>query len=428
MAAPLSSPTLQARALQKAGGRPRADWPLGSLHLLGLPASVERNGAMSDQLRIAETRGWRDTRRFLSVPDTVYRGNPYWVPPLKREVGNIVDRRRNPFFEHGEACFWIAWRGSQPVGRISAQINRLHLDRHQDRTGNFGMLEAIDDPAVFAILLGTAEAWLRERGMVRIIGPYNLSINDEIGVLISGFDSPPMVGMAYAPRYFGDRIEAAGYSKVKDVHALSWDVQGENPRQDGQFERIVSRAKADCQLAVRQIDMRRLDEEMRLAIDIYNDAWSDNWGFVPVNEREIQRLIATLRPIIQSKYLLFGEVNGRPEAIFMSIVNINEVIADLRGSMFPFGWAKLLWRIKRHQFKTGRVMLVGVRKTYRDSLISPALISWLLAETISAGKAAGVVLAELSWVLEDNARSMALCRRAGGQIYKTYRIYGKALA
>jgi hypothetical protein len=383
---------------------------------------------MTRALQITEVRGPHDARLFLGVPHAIYRGDPNWVPPLRREVGRLLDRRRHPFYQHGEACFWVAWRGDEAVGRISAQINHLHLERYRDHTGNFGMLEAIDDPAVFAALLGTAEAWLRERGMKRILGPYSLSINEEIGVLVAGFDSPAMVGMAYSPRYYGAHIAAAGYGKAKDAHALSWDVQGHNPRPAEELERIVSRGAAGRRLEVRQIDMRRFEQEMHLALEIYNDAWSDNWGFIPVTAREVENLIRTLRPLIASKYVLFGELDGRPEAVFISLLNLNEVIRDLHGRLLPFGWAKLLWRIKRHSFKTGRVVLAVVRRAHRNSLISPALISLLLAETIKAGRAAGVVLAELSWVLEDNARSIALCRRAGGQIYKTYRIYGKALA
>jgi hypothetical protein len=382
---------------------------------------------MNRGLQITEVREPVDIRCFLRLPDAIYRGDPHWVAPLRREVGRLLDRRRHPFFQHGEARFWIARRGEEPVGRISAQINRLHLDRYRDLTGHFGLLEAIDDPTVFAALLRTAETWLRERGMARVLGPYNLTINDELGVLVAGFDSPAMVGTAYSPRYYGAQIAAAGYGKVKDAHALSWDVQRDHPRRAKEFEQIAARASGRHRLSVRQIDMRRFAEEIRLAIDIYNDAWSDNWGFVPVTAREVESMIGALRPLIREKYVLFGEVDGRPEAVFISLLNLNEVIRDLNGRLFPFGWAKLLWRMQRHQFKTGRVVLAGVRRAYRNSLISPALISLLLGETIAAGRAAGVVLAELSWVLEDNVRSIALCRRAGGEIYKTYRIYGKSL-
>lgn len=381
-----------------------------------------------DAIRITEMRSRRDRRQFLAIPYALYRNDPHWVAPLQREVLKLIDPRRNPFFEHGEACFWIAWRGDTPVGRISAQINHLHLSIHKDSTGNFGFLEAIDDPMVFEALLDTAEAWLRKRGMSRVRGPYSLSINDEIGVLISGFDAPPVIGMAYTPRYYIERLEAAGYGKAKDVHALRFDMDGDNIREVDRLERVTARLKADRRFRVRSIDMNRFEEEMRLAIEIYNDAWSDNWGFVPVTDGEVKHLIASIKPIIRPEYILLGEVDGKLEGIFISVPNLNEVIADLGGRLLPFGWAKLLWRLKMRPFKSGRVVLAGVRKVHRNSLVSPALLSWMLARTISTGRALGIDWLELSWVIEDNVRSMALCQRAGGRVYKTYRVYKKTLA
>jgi hypothetical protein len=382
---------------------------------------------MNNDIHVAEVRTQRDLRHFLDLPERIYAHDPNWIAPLRRETRKLLDRRGNPFFDHGEACFWLAWRGATPVGRISAQINRLHLETHHDATGHFGFLEAIDDPAVFQALLGTAETWVKARGMSRILGPESLSINDEIGVLVAGFDTPPVVGMVYTPRYYPARLEAAGYGKAKDLHALLFDMDGTDIREVDRLARVTSRLKADGRFRVRPIDMRRFDEEMRQAIDIYNDAWSDNWGFVPVTAREVKTLIEMVKPIIDPRYVLLGEVDGKLEGIFITLPNLNEAIADLRGRLFPFGWAKLLWRLRRRPFKSGRVLLAGVRKAHRNSMVSPALLSWMLAETISTGRANGIDWLELSWVTEDNVRSMALCQRAGGRIYKTYRLYEKPL-
>ncbi len=339
----------------------------------------------------------------------------------------LLSRTKNPFFEHAEACYWIAERDGRPVGRISAQVNRLHLETHRDATGNFGFLEAIDDAAVFEALLATAADWLRARGMKCMLGPYSPSINDEIGVMVAGFGRPSVIGMAYSPRYYAARLEAAGFAKAKDVHALLFDMAGDDIREVDRLKRVTDRVNASGQFTIRPIDMRRFETEMRNAIDVYNDAWSENWGFVPVTEAEVKHLIASVRPIVDPKYVLLGEVDGELEAIFMTLLNLNEAIADLGGRLAPFGWAKLLWRLKRRPFKSGRVMLAGVRRRHRNSLLSPALLSQMLARTIETGRVSGVDWLELSWILEDNARSMALCRRAGGRIYKTYRIYEKPL-
>jgi hypothetical protein len=382
---------------------------------------------MTEAIVVTEVRSGRDLRRFLGVPYHVYRNDSCWVPPLQHEIRKLLDRRRNPFFEHAEADYWIAWRGDRPVGRISAQINRLHLETHGDGTGNFGFLEAIDDHAVFEALVGTAGAWLKARGMARMLGPYSPSINDEIGVLVTGFDRPAVIGTAYSPRYYGARLEAAGCVKAKDVHALLFDMAGEDIREIDRLKRVTDRVNAAGRFHIRPIDMRCFETEMRNAIEVYNDAWSDNWGFVPVTRSEVKHLIASVRPIIDPKYVLMGEVDGKLEGIFMTLLNLNEAIADLGGRLAPFGWAKLLWRLHRRPFKSGRVMLAGVRKRHRNSLLSPALLSQMLARTIETGRASGIDWLELSWVLEDNARSMALCRRAGGRIYKTYRIYRKPL-
>ena len=378
-------------------------------------------------IRISEVRTRSDLQAFLDLPSLIYRNDPHWIPSLRGEIRKILDRRRNPFFDHGEACYWLAWRGGVPVGRISAQVNRLHLDLHQDATGNFGFIEALDDAAVFTGLLNTAERWLRERGMARIVGPYSLSINDEIGLPVSGPDAPPVIGMPHAPRYYLKHLEAAGYRKAKDVHALIFEINGDI-REVDRLERVTARLTADRRFRVRPIDMRRFEEEMREAIEIYNDAWSDNWGFVPVTPREVESLIETVRPIIQPRYVLLGELDGRLEGIFVTLPNLNEMIGDLGGRLLPFGWVKLLWRLKTRPFKSGRVVLAGVRKAHRNSLVSPALLSWVMAHTIRTCRAAGIEWLEFSWVIEDNTRSMALCQRAGGRVYKTYRIYGKDLA
>jgi hypothetical protein len=339
----------------------------------------------------------------------------------------LLDRRRNPFFDHGEACFWLAWRDGTPVGRISAQINRLHLETHRDETGNFGLLEAVDDQAVFAALQGVAENWLRERGMRRILGPYSLSMNDDIGVLVSGFDSPPMVGMPYTPPYYADRLVAEGYTKAKDLHALRLTLADVVTRHLDQLERVTARLRAEGRITVRSLDPSRFAAEMRLALDIYNEAWTHNWGFLPVTEREAKQIIDQLAPVLPPESVVFALADGEPAAMLIALPNLNEIISDLGGRLFPINWLKLLWRLHFRKPKTARAMLTGVRQRYRGSALSTALVTLMLAAILDAGRRANIETVEFSWILEDNRPSLEGCRALGAQLDKLYRIYAKPL-
>ncbi|HLJ19736.1 MAG TPA: dATP pyrophosphohydrolase [Stellaceae bacterium] len=382
---------------------------------------------MTPPITVTEVVTRRDFRRFLELPHLVYRNDPHWIAPLHSEVRKVLDRRRNPFFDHGEACYWLAWRGDTPVGRISAQVNRLHLETHHDATGNFGFLEAVDDPAVFAALLGTAEIWVKARGLARILGPYSLSMNDEIGVLVSGFSDPPVIAMTHAPPYYGPRLEAEGYAKAKDLYAFRFEIDEARNRSIAEFLRHADRINREGRVRVRHIDMRRFETEMRAGIGVYNDGWSANWGFVPVTPREVEHLLAALKPVIHPLGILLGEIDGQIAGLFVAIPDLNELIADLHGKLFPLGWAKLLWRLRTRTPKGGRVMLAGLTKSYQNSAVGAAMLLWMFADIFKSAHDRGYRYVEFSWVLEDNARSIALCERAGGQLYKTYRLYQKSL-
>jgi len=371
--------------------------------------------------------GSKDFGRFIDVPYRIYRDDPHWVAPLRMEMRKLFDVRKNPFFQHAEAAFWIATRDGVPVGRISAQINRLHLELHKDGVGNFGCLEAIDDPDVFRALLRQAESWLAERAMTKALGPYTVSVNDEIGVLVDGFDAPPNVQMAHSPRYYGPRLEEQGYSKAMDLFAFTAVTDGgKSQALIERVERTLGKLRAEGRLTTRCLDPKRFKQDMRLALDIYNDAWRDNWGFVPVTEAEAEALIDSLSMILKPEGVVFGMLDGKEEAFAVGIPNLNEAIADLNGSLFPLGIVKLLWRLKMRPPTTARIMLAGVKRDYRNSPLSAALISLLVGEIIQAGRKHGIKSVEMSWVLENNAPSVALCRSAG-ELTKTYRLYEKAL-
>ena len=390
------------------------------------PAS-ERKPATSSPIEVTALRGRRDRNRFVDLPYRLHRNDPNWVPPLRRDMQRLLDRRRNPFFDHGEACFWLAWRDGVPVGRISAQVNHLHLETHRDETGNFGLIEAVDDQAVFAALQRAAENWLRERGMRRILGPYSLSMNDDIGVLVSGFETPPMVGMPYTPPYYADQLVAEGYAKAKDLHALRVMLADVVTTHLDHLERVTARLRAEGRVAVRPLDPARFAEEIRLALDIYNEAWTQNWGFLPVTEREAKQIIDQLAPVLPPQSVVFALADGEPAAMLVALPNLNELVADLGGRLFPINWLKLLWRLRFRKPRTARVMLTGVRQRYRRSALSMALVTMMLAQILEAARRAKIEMVEFSWILEDNKPSLEGCHAIGAQLAKLYRIYAKAL-
>jgi hypothetical protein len=390
-------------------------------------SSSERERVAGGRIEVTELRGRRDRNRFVDLPYRLHRNDPSWVPPLRQDVHRLLDRRRNPFFDHGEACFWLAWRDGVTVGRISAQINHLHLETHRDETGNFGLIEAVDDQAVFAALQRAAENWLRERGMRRILGPYSLSMNDDIGVLVSGFETPPMVGMPYTPPYYADRLVAEGYAKAKDLHALRVTLADVVTAHLDHLERVTARLRAEGRIAVRPLDPARFAEEIRLALDIYNEAWTQNWGFLPVTEREAKQIIDQLAPVLPPQSVVFALADGEPAAMLVALPNLNELVADLDGRLFPINWLKLLWRLRFRKPKTARVMLTGVRQRYRRSALSMALVTMMLAQILEAARRAKIEMVEFSWILEDNKPSLEGCHAIGAQLAKLYRIYAKAL-
>lgn len=387
-------------------------------------ATLSGRGQTVTSLRIQPVADRPALKRFLEMPARLYADDPLWVQPLMFERLEHLNPKKNPYFDHAEVAYWLAWRGERAVGRISAQIDRLHLERYDDATGHFGFIEAEDDPLAFAALFGAAEAWLQERGMRRCTGPFTLSINDETGLLIDGFDTPPYMMMGHVPRYYGPRIEAEGYRKAKDMIAYAFDVV---PPMPARAQRVLERLSKGAGLSFRPIDMKRFDEELGTIVDIFNDAWSDNWGFVPMTPAEVRYMGKNLKPIVRAGYAWIGEVDGEPAAMTVTLPNINEAIADLHGRLLPFGWAKLLWRLKVRGTRSARMPLMGVRKKHQGSQRGAALALGVIEAVRSWHAEHGAKEAELSWVLEDNRPTHDLIRLGGGRPYKTYRVYEKAL-
>jgi hypothetical protein len=375
----------------------------------------------SSPLQIVKVENRKALNNFIRVLWALYKDDPAWVPPL------MLERRMqlapsNPYFEHADYSSWIAYRDRTPVGRISAQIDQLHLDRYQDATGFFGMLEAENNSETFQMLMDTAETWLRKKGMRRVMGPFNLSINQELGMLVDGFDTPPMVMMGHGRPYYAPRIEENGYRKEKDLLAYIIDSDFKPPPA---MRAIMARAKKRVQTrSLRKSDFK---EELKLIRDIFNDAWSQNWGFIPFTDPEFQHLGKDLKMLVDENLMSIAAVDGEPAAFMVLLPNINEVIRDLNGRLLPFGWLKLLWRLKVKYPKTARVPLMGVRCRYHDSLLGAALAFSMFASLKPPVIKRGIKQVELSWILEDNKGMRNILETVGCRVYKTYRIYGKEL-
>jgi hypothetical protein len=365
-------------------------------------------------------------RAFHHLPHRIYAGDPNWVAPLLLERKLHYNPKHNPFFQHAEGAFWIACRGAQPVGRISAQVDRLHLERHADATGHFGSLEAIDDADVFQRLLGTAEEWLRGHGLTRALGPVTFSLWDQPGLLVEGFDTPPSVMMGHTLRYFAGQIERAGYTPVQDMLAYHFSVSRPLPPL---ARRIVERAQSRGDIQVRPLRKTRqhFKAEIALLLDIMNDAWSHNWGFVPMTPVEIADLAGVLKLLLQPEDVAIAEHRGKAAAFALIFPNLNEAIRDLGGRLAPFGWAKLLWRLKVKGTRTARMPLMGVRKAHQASPLGAALALSVIESTRAYHHAKGTTDAELSWILDQNEQVKHIIDLVGAHPYKRYRIYQRAL-
>ena len=360
--------------------------------------------------------------RFICLPERLHRDDPTYVAPLHLERRDALTAK-NPFFGHADIQFWLARKDGRDVGRISAQIDHQALAVRPDAPGQFGLIAAEDDPAIFQALLSTAEEWLRARGMKRMQGPLNLNINEEIGLLVDGFDTPPMLLMGHDKPYVGRRLEEQGLTKEKDLYAYLYDITVDLP---AGARRLIDRPLPK-EFRVRRIDFKRYDDEIRIITEIFNDAWLHNWGFVPLTEIETDYLAKSLKPLLDPRLVSIVEHNGEPVGFLVCLPNLNEAIRDLGVKLLPFGWAKLLWRLKVSGVKTARVPLMGVKRSAAKGVIGK-LLPFLLIDAVRKEAAhMGFTHVELSWILEDNMPMRHINESLGGVAYKTYRVYDKPL-
>ncbi len=375
---------------------------------------------MRFQIRPVSPRG-RDLREFVELPYRLHRGLEHWVPPLRRDVEFLLDRARNPFYEHGATQCFVAERpagtATRVVGRIVAIENHAHNAFHQDRVGFFGLFECEEDPEAAAMLFDAAAGWLGARGLDTLRGPVNLSTNDDCGLLIRGFHRPPAVLMPYHPRYYERLVEGAGFVKAKDLLAFFHD-EGEIPESLARAaERVARRSRA----VTRSLDRSRYLAEVDVIRDLYNAAWERNWGFVPMTKREIDHMAKELKAVLVPELVRIAEVRGEPVAFALALPDLNQVLARLEGRLGPWGLVKFLWF--QRKVDSLRVLTLGIREGYRASGIDVLLYY----DLFRMGFARGIRRGEFSWVLEDNLAMSRPLERIGAVADRVYRIYDRPI-
>ena len=363
----------------------------------------------------------KELRQFISLPWAIYRDDPAWSPPLWLER-RLHFSRMNPFFKSGSWQAWLALQGSRCVGRICAHVNSIYQQHYGADNGHFGLIEAEQDSTVFAALTGTAEQWLAQRGVSRITGPYNFSINQECGLLVDGFDTPPVCLMPHSRAWYGPMLEQQGYAPVQDLLAYWVSIDFDAPPAMVSITR-----RYQDRIRLRPLNRKKFGEELELMRDIFNDAWSNNWGFIPFTRAEFDDLGNSLRLFIEDEFIQIAEVDGVAAAFMVTLPNLNEAFREIDGKLLPLGWLKLLRYVRQKRFRTGRVPLMGVRKQYQHRPIGLALAFMIIDESRREVLDYGISEVEMSWILENNKPMISILDSIGSRLYKRYRMYGKTI-
>jgi hypothetical protein len=377
-------------------------------------------GEMMARVQIVPVTNSHEMQQFIRLPWKIYRSDPFWVPPLMIDMKNLLDRKKHPFFRHSSADFYLARRDGEWVGRIAAILNNNHNAYHQERTLFFGFFESVNDQEVASALLEKAVHRCREQGMMRVRGPMNYSTNETAGLLVEGYDSPPFIMMPHNPSYYAELVEQAGFGKAMDLYA--WFLlteKGLSPK----ITRVGEKVLRDQNIRVRSINMKQFWPEVQIIKKIYNDAWSTNWGFVPMTDEEFTHLAKDLKMVVDPRVVLIAEKNGEPVAFSLALPDVNQALKKINGRLFPLGLPRLLYHARR--IRQVRVLALGISKKVQNW---NGLGAALYYESFRRGVDAGYQSCEFSWTLENNDlinRSMQLF---GAQIYKKYRIYEKGLA
>ncbi len=371
---------------------------------------------------MAAVSGRRGIADFVAVPWHVYADDPCWVPPLKLERKGALSPK-HPFFEHARWQPFVAYRDGRPVGRISAQVDQLYQKYHDPKGAFFGCFEAPPDEQVMDALVQAAERWAREQGCERLTGPFNLGINQEVGILVQGFESPPYFLMGHGKPYYAPALLQRGFAEATRMLAYEMPIVFDTPPLMATMLGYVRK-----RARIRPLNRQRVDEELEVLRDIFNDAWANNWKFVPWTRAEFHAVGREILLLVPDDFLQIAEVDGQPAAFIVMIPNLNEIIGDLDGRLLPFGWAKLLWRLKVRYPTSGRVPLMGVRRQFQHTRLGAGLAMFCIDALRKPSEHAGLERSELSWILEDNKGMRTILEAIGAVVTKTYAMFDKALS
>lgn len=365
--------------------------------------------------------------RFIRVPwfvNRIHAPSEHWVPPLLMDRRDYLTPKTNPFFDHASGGFWIARKDGQDLGRIAAIRDEDYIKFHGEETGYYGMFECIDDPALAQALIAKADEWLAKHGCTKAIGPLELSTNYMAGALVEGFDRDPGINMPYNPPYYDRLLSDCGLTKAKDLYYWCLDATEPPPER---ITRIAERIKKKAALNVRKMEMSKWDREVGICLDIYNEAWENNWGFVPVSEKEFRHIAKDLKMVIKDDLGVVAEVNGEPVAFVLSIQDVNPSMKKIDGKLFPTGIFRLLWDLviqPKKNITGGRLILMGIREKYRGWGIDTVM----MLECLKAAKRHGLHRGEIGWTLEDNFKVNRAIEHMGGERVATHRVYEKDVA
>lgn len=373
------------------------------------------------QVKIVHVSGRRDLDRFIKLPYRLHEGTP-WVPPLIVERREFLDRGKNPYFQHAEAEYLLAVRDEEVVGRITVQIDRRWDEYQGGEDAQFGFIDGVDDPAVFEALLTAAEEWARSKGRKRMIGPMDFTTNDECGLLIDGYDRHPMILEPWHPPYYRDRIEALGYGKAMDLQM--WDLQVGSLAEGEMFTPMIHAAAEEMEkhgVVVRNMRRKELDKEIARFMEVYNEAWGRNWGFVPITDEEVEFQAKNLKQILSEDWAMIAERDGEILGAALTLPDINQVLKKLNGRLLPFGWLKFL--LGRRKIDQVRVFALGVKPEYQHLGIAAAFY----IRHLETAKRTGVGGGDQGWILETNKPMNKAMEGMGGTVVKRYRLFEKAL-
>ncbi|WP_174285980.1 N-acetyltransferase [Sphingomonas bacterium] len=384
---------------------------------------------MATNLTIRPIETKKDRKAFVDLPFRLYADDPNWVPPLKGEALGLITPEKNGWYSHAKVQLFLAEEAGKVVGRISAHIDTLALTMPAGQgfgpgVGQWGLMDA-EREDVFVALIAAAESWLRAQGMTRALGPISQSIWEEPGLLVSGFDHPPTIMMGHAKPEYRGWIERAGYAVAKELMTYDLDIRKEFPPI---VKRIIKSGENNPRIVVREVDKRKFEEEAAIILSILNDAWSDNWGFVPLTPPEIKDVGVKLKPIVFNDLIRIAEVDGRPVAFMITLPDLNEAIKPLNGNLLPFGWARLLWWLRKPKVRTMRVPLMGVVKELQSSRLASQL-AFMMIDIIKRAcvEHYGATRSEIGWILEDNQGMRSIAETIGSSVNKVYLIYQRTL-